>query len=84
MGEFDHRLCLCKSALHSLLQIGGLALHFLVDLRHSFSEAIESVVDSLDRDIEVATSLGVRVCVLLPNGVEQALQIFVCHAVILL
>lgn len=37
-----------------------------------------------DRRIDVTTRLGMRVCILLPDCVEQALQIFVSHEGILL
>jgi hypothetical protein len=83
VGEFDHRLGVCEPAFHAVLQFGGFAFHFLIDVRDRFSEAIKSVVHSFDRGIEVATRLCVRVCVLLLDGFEQTLDVFIGHGVIL-
>jgi len=60
------------------LQFAGFAFDFLVDLRDRFSDKIESLLDSFDGRIEMATRLGVRICVLLANACDRRIYVTSC------
>lgn len=70
-----------EPAFDPLLEFSRLAFDFRVDQPGRLIEVVEALFDTFDSSVEVTPRLAMRARVLPANCLEQALQIFVSHAV---
>jgi hypothetical protein len=71
--EFDHCLRIGEPASHLVPKVSGRSVEFLIEAHHAFSNEIESLLESLGRQVEMPTHLGY-------GTFEQPPQIVVGHA----